>query len=110
MANQLERVKIRLGIPDADISKDDLLDEFLESAKQDILLRRYPFGGNTILEPQYINLQVDLAVIRYNMQGVEGQASHSENGINRQYDNKLLSQIIPLAKVPWTEEEVEEEE
>jgi hypothetical protein len=109
MASQLDRVKVRLGIPDADISKDDLLDEFLESAKQDILIKRYPFGGQTLLEPQYFNLQVDLAVIRFNMQGVEGQASHSENGINRTYENKLLNQVVPFAKVPWTEINEEEE-
>lgn len=105
MASQLERVKIHLGIADADITKDDLLEELLDSSKADILNRRYPFGytSNT-LEPRYFTLQVELAVIKYNMLGAEGQTAHSENGIQRTYNNKLLEQVVPLAKVPWTEE------
>lgn len=96
---QLDRVKIRLNIPSAVVTKDALLEELLESVKQDILNRRYPFGtDNTVLEPQYLTLQVDLAVIKYNMLGVEGQDSHSENGIVRHYQNTLLNAVVPFVK------------
>lgn len=96
---QLDKVKIRLNIPDADATKDDILDELLASAKQDIMNRRCPFGTTlTALESQYLTLQVDLTVIRYNMMGVEGQSSHSENGIDREYENKLLNAVAPFVK------------
>lgn len=100
---QLERVKLQLHISCRD--EDDLIKEFLEQAKFDILNRRYPFGiplkddGTTIdLENRYLSLQVELAIIKYNMQGVEGQSEHSENGIKRVYSNRLLSAVVPLCK------------
>lgn len=100
---QLERLKIRLSseFPDTcDSSQNTLLQELLESARLDILSRRFPYGyeWTTKLEPQYYNLQVELAIIKYNMQGVEGQSSHEESGISRVYKNTLLSQVIPKAK------------
>jgi hypothetical protein len=110
---QLQRVKIRLGILTADTTKDDLIEEYLLSAEADIMNKRFPFGLTKIvidedtgeetevqrtLELQYYNLQVELAVVKYNEQGVEGQTDHSENGINRSYGNKLLDQVVPFCK------------
>lgn len=92
--SQLERVKVRLKITGN--SEDILIQEFLDSAKSDIMNRRYPYGTTeTELESQYLTLQVELAIIKYNMMGVEGQATHSENGISRTYSNKLMDAVVP---------------
>lgn len=100
---QLDRVKRQLHISCRD--EDDLIKDYLEQAKFDILNRRYPFGiplkedGSVIdLELRYHTLQVELAIIKYNMQGVEGQSEHTENGIKRVYANTLLSSVVPLCK------------
>ena len=97
---QLNRVKIRLGILEADTTKDALLEEYLVSAEADIMNKRYPFGipEDTVLETQYYNIQVELAIIKYNQQGVEGQTGHSENGIDRSYGNTLLDKVVPFCK------------
>lgn len=98
---QLVRLRTILGIENTD--EDTLLIEYLNSAKVDILNKRYPMGypNETIeLEPRYLTLQVELAVVKYNMRGVEGQTQHTENGIGRSYTpyEKLLNSIVPLAK------------
>lgn len=98
---QLEKLRKILGIENTD--EDALLIEYLNIAKVDILNKRYPMGypkDPIELEPRYLTLQVDLAVVRYNMRGVEGQTQHSENGIGRHYTpyENLLRSVVPLAK------------
>lgn len=98
---QLERLKIR--IPEND--NDNELEDFLESAKAVILSRRFPFGEQpTELEPKYMDLQIRIAVEMYNKRGVEGQTSHSENGVSRSYSSasvseELLREITPKVGV-----------
>ncbi len=98
---QLERLKLR--IPE---NKNELeLVDVLESAKAVILSRRYPFGEQpTEIEKKYEDLQVRIAVELYNKRGVEGQTSHSENGVSRSYasasvSEELLREITPKAGV-----------
>ena len=98
---QLERLKIR--IPE---NKNDIeLEDILESAKAVILSRRFPFGEQpTELEPKYMDLQIRIAVEMYNKRGVEGQTSHSENGVSRSYSSasvseELLREITPKVGV-----------
>ena len=98
---QLERFKIR--IPEN--NNDDELEDILESAKAVILSRRFPFGEQpTELEPRYNDLQIRIAVEMYNKRGVEGQTSHSENGVSRSYSSasvseELLREITPKVGV-----------
>jgi hypothetical protein len=95
---QLARLKLRLDIPSQDFSKDNLLDDILETAKSKILNKRYPFGASkTELEARYLDLQVDLAIVLYNKMGVEGQTSHAENGVSRSYVDEadLLALVTP---------------
>lgn len=111
---QLQKLKIRLGITDT--LQDTLLQEYLDASEMDILNKRFPFGfiqvvidedtGEKIyvevkppLEAQYFSLQIDLAIVKYNMRGIEGQDKHSENGISRTYHDTLLSQVMPFCKV-----------
>ena len=98
---QLERLKIR--IPEN--NSDTELEELLESAKAVILSRRFPFGEQPEeLEPRFLDLQLRIAVEMYNKRGVEGQISHSENGVSRSYSSasvseELLREITPKAGV-----------
>ena len=98
---QLERLKIR--IPEN--NSDTELEELLESAKAVILSRRYPFGEQPLeLEEKYKDLQIRIAVEMYNKRGVEGQTSHSENGVSRGYSSasvseELLREITPKVGV-----------
>ena len=98
---QLERLKIR--IPEN--QSDTELEELLESAKAVILSRRFPFGEQPDeIEPRYKDLQIRIAVEMFNKIGIEGQTSHSENGVSRSYSSasvseELLREITPKAGV-----------
>ena len=98
---QLERLKIR--IPEN--NNETELEELLESAKAVILSRRFPFGEPPEeIESRYKDLQIRIAVEMYNKIGVEGQTSHSENGVSRSYasasvSEDLLREITPKAGV-----------
>lgn len=98
---QLERLKIR--IPEN--NSDTELEELLESAKAVILSRRFPFGEQPEeIEPRDKDLQIRIAVEMFNKIGIEGQTSHSENGVSRSYSSasvseELLREITPKAGV-----------
>ena len=98
---QLERLKIRIPEEVNDVELEDIL----ESAKAVILSRRFPFGEHpTEIEPKYNDLQIRIAVEMYNKRGVEGQTSHSENGVSRNYasanvSEDLLKEITPKVGV-----------
>jgi hypothetical protein len=98
---QLERLKIRIPEEVNDVELEDIL----ESAKAVILSRRFPFGEHpTEIEPKYNDLQIRIAVEMYNKRGVEGQTSHSENGVSRSYasanvSEDLLKEITPKVGV-----------
>lgn len=77
---QLEKLKLQLGI--AESNKDGLLTMLLADVETDLLTwcnrSTLPAG----LEPT----QRQIAVIRYNMMGIEGQTSHSEGGVSRSFE------------------------
>ena len=91
-----------------ELASDAILNTYLESAKNIILLRRYPFGDFpvddtlvTILPEKYNDLQVRIGLYLFNKRGVEGQTSHSENGISRGYEasdvpESMLREVIPV--------------
>lgn len=79
--NQLDKMKIPLGIKD--MLQDDALSLLLEDAEADLLAWTNRETLPSILE----STQRQIAVIRYNMQGVEGQTSHSEGGISRSFED-----------------------
>lgn len=98
---QLERLKLRIPENNNDLELEDVL----ESAKTVILSRRYPFGEQPLeIEEKYKDLQIRIAVEMYNKRGVEGQTSHSENGVSRSYSSasvseELLREITPKVGV-----------
>lgn len=107
------------------VPSDAILTDCIESAKNAILSRRFPYGDwpvrnvvevdpdteeetvvgtETYVEDRYLDLQYRLAIEIYNRQGSEGENAHSENGISRTYDgawasSQLLNEIVPFAGV-----------
>lgn len=81
---QLEKLKVRL--PDAD---DNLLTQLLEDAENDIL----DYTNRNVLLPKMEGLQRELAIIYYNRQGSEGEASRSELGVSVSYITDIPDNI-----------------
>lgn len=80
--SQLEKLKTMLGISADDTSQDAALQLLLDDVASDLLA----WTNRTTLPAALEPTQRQIAVIRYNMQGVEGQKSHSEGGISRSFD------------------------
>lgn len=103
--SQLARLKLRLS-GDQIVPNDDVLADYLESAKAIILNRRYPFEDKTDsdIPVQYLDLQVRIALELVAKMGAEGQVAHSENGVSRTYtasevSPSLLREIVPKVGV-----------
>lgn len=96
--SQLEKLKLQLGITDD--SKDGDLTLLLEDVEMDILA----YCQRTVLPAGLESTQRQLAIIRYNKEGVEGQTSHSEGGISRSWvddipaESKVILNQHRLAK------------
>ena len=97
----LERLKLRTMEPD-----ERILEDCLESAKNAILARRFPFQEWPSDFPnQFVDLQFRIALDLYNKIGGEGQLTHSENGISRSWESswvseQLLQEVTPFVGVP----------
>ena len=77
----LEKIKILLGITDT--SQDDLLQQLFEDATEDVL----NWTNRSELPTSLESPVRQITVIRYNKLGVEGQNSHSEGGISRNFED-----------------------
>lgn len=78
---QLKKLRIQLGIKG--LEQDDLLQLMLEDVEADLLT----WTNRTELPASLESICRQIAVIRYNKQGVEGQSSHSEGGISRSFED-----------------------
>ena len=84
---------------------DAVISAYLLIAGKKILRVAYPFDDTVTTVPEkYEHLQVDAAVYLLNKRGAEGQTSHSENGISRNYENadlpaSMLRDIVPVCGV-----------
>lgn len=104
-AEKLTSVKSVLGITGSD--EDTSLSAYLALAEAEILAWLY--SGNTPddvtdVPTRYEVTQIMGVVAGFNMQGVEGQTSHSENGISRSWKHEdmvayLRTHVIPYAVV-----------
>lgn len=101
----VQKIQLRLGL---DKEQDvELLGELMNSARDAILNRRFPFGYDpeTVELPVRFNdLQIRIAMDLYNKMGAEGQLSHSENGMQRTYESSwisesLLREVTPMVGV-----------
>lgn len=84
---------------------DEVLSAYLNLAGSKILAKAYPYNPEIIEVPvQYGYLQVEIATYLLNKRGAEGQTSHTENGVTRQYENadvpaSMLKAVIPQCGV-----------
>lgn len=102
-SEQLTKLKIMLE--GGDIPSDEMLDLYLDEARDFINLRRKFTPTDEIpLEDKYLSLQIKMAKYSVLKMGAEGQTEHTENDVKRVYENgsdypySLVAQIIPLAK------------
>lgn len=113
----LERLQLRLTdngvVPD-----NNVLMDCIETAKNAILSRRFPFGDyptrevtiqenghdvtveETYVEDRYLDLQFRIALDLYNKIGAEGEIIHSANGISRTYESPWISRQLLLEVTP----------
>ena len=86
-------------------SNENLISLLVDLACQNVANRRYPFGYTEEQKQaaisQYSNVVFRAVVYAYNMQGAEGQNSHSENGISRTFidEEQLYTEIVPMCGV-----------
>ena len=104
MDEKLEQMAVMLG----EKVENNVLRVYLSSAKSKILNYRFPHGipeDINDVEAQYEHLQIELAIVLYNERGIEGQATHSENGISRSWrsEKQVLNEITPKAGLPYEE-------
>ena len=84
---------------------DEVLSAYLLIAGKKIITRAYPYKSDVTEVPtQYDTLQCEIAAYLMNKRGAEGQTSHTENGINRQYENadvpaSMLKSVTPFCGV-----------
>lgn len=85
---------------------DELMLDILDSAKNLIQIKRFPFLDEfpMELESKYTELQLQIAIRMYNKMGAEGEVSHTESGVARNYGNSeeyadLLARVIPKGAV-----------
>lgn len=91
-------------------SDDNLLSTYLTIAQGKIQDRLFPYHDadyeeeEYVVPPKYDSLQVEIAAYLINKIGAEGETRHSENGVDRTYENgdipnEFLRRIMPIAKV-----------
>ena len=80
---------------------DEVLSAYLLIAGKKIITRAYPYKSDVTEVPtQYDTLQCEIAAYLMNKRGAEGQTGHTENGIQRQYENadvpaSMLKSVTP---------------
>jgi len=100
---KLDMLKVLVGITDT--TDDAALAVFLTLSARKILSRAYPYDPTVVVVPvQYDTLQCEIAAYLWNKRGAEGQTAHTENGINRQYENadvpsSMLKSVTPFCGV-----------
>ena len=99
----LEELKIELS--DEDLN-EDMLSSKVKSAYREVkLLRKYPshYSDEKITSDmeQYFNHIKNIALYDYLKIGAEGEKSHNENGINREYSERstLFRGIVSIVRI-----------
>lgn len=90
------RLLAELGISANDTDKVLLAENALWQAGELIKEKR----RTTVVEPRFEFIQFQIAVRLWNIRGIEGETSHSENGINRSFNQDgviadLISRVLP---------------
>lgn len=104
--DKLSLLRVMVGQPSTDDRwSDDILIAYLRIAGEKVINRAYPYDDTVTEVPRrYGVLQCEIAAYLLNKRGAEGQTAHSENGVNRTYENadipeSLMSNISPFCEV-----------
>ena len=84
--------RLRARIPDLPPGQELMLMALLDDARDAIL----SYCNRTELPARMAHLQVSLALLYYNRQGIEGESAHSEGDVSRSIDSlppDLLAQL-----------------
>lgn len=99
---KLSLLRVMVGQPaDSENWSDDVLISYLQIAGQKIINRAYPYDDTVTEVPRrYGVLQCDIAKYLLNKRGADGETAHSENGVDRTYENadvpeSLMCEVIP---------------
>ena len=101
LAIRLKRKSTSRGF---EITNDDAVDEIYDAILAVNERRRFSPTKEKLYETKYDGLILRLAISAISKYGAEGQTSHVENGIHRNYEagssypTSLLQEIVPLAK------------
>lgn len=84
-----------------DSDTDEVLSTYLGLSGSKILAKAYPYDDTvTEVSAKYEYLQIEIAAYMLNKRGAEGQTSHTENGITRQYENADIPASMLKAVTP----------
>lgn len=103
MTNEEKLAALKAMIGNSD--SDEVLSAYLKLAGSKIIAKAFPYQNDVIEVPeQYSYLQVEIAAYMLNKRGAEGQTSHTENGVTRQYESadvpsSMLKEIAPYCGV-----------
>lgn len=112
---RIEILKALLSIADDEADSVALLEIYLQNAEQKVLNRLYPFGSDNKSVPQKYEYKVlEIAQYLFLRRGSEGETGHSENGVNRSYENadipkSMLAEITPMVEAVLSVENVGKE-
>lgn len=87
-----------------DVSDDDIDYEIKRAIRQINRCRHFDPTDEKQYDPKYEDMIIPLALTAFAKIGAEGQSSHSENGVVRNYTSggdypkDMLDEIIPLIK------------
>lgn len=100
-----EKIVILRGMIENETEDDEILLAYLRLAGNRILEKAYPFRSDVTGVPdKYAFTQIEIAAYLLDKRGAEGETYHSENGINRSYENasvpaSMLAGVIPFVGV-----------
>lgn len=95
---KIKTLKVMVG----DSDSDDVLSTYLLLAGRKIINRAYPYDSTvTDVPSEYETLQCEIAAYMLNKRGAEGQVTHTENGVQRQYEDGDVPPSILKAITPY---------
>lgn len=86
------------------VSGDDCIEEIISAIHDVNERRRFTPTEKELYESKYESIIIKLSIFNIAKYGAEGETSHSENGISRNYENadgsadSILKKVIPLAR------------
>lgn len=102
-SEKIAMVQVYVG-DESNVVTPQICESYLALAKSEILNRLHPFGvpdGVDDIPNRYVYTQCKYAAYMIIKRGAEGEFTHTENGIARQYnsEDEILKEITPMGGV-----------